>query len=355
MRGRARGTIDNRVGPHTMSILLRLAFFLFALFPGLVSAEPITLKLSFFTSDRTEAYQAAVEPFVDAVNAEANGLLHIRVYFSGALGSDQTKTAQTVLDGKADIALVITVLAPHLFYDNKIMEMPGLFHSTREATLVFTRLIAANALKGYSDFFVIGAFATAPTTIHTRSPVVSLKDLIGKKIGSNNATEGIALEKLGMHPVVLPVTKYAGAISSGIIDGVAKSPLVLFDFGIARFATYHYLLDVSSVPLALLMSRKKFDSLPKRAQDIIRKYSGEWVATRYIESVDEANKQALEKLSSDPRRKVIAPSQADIETAEDAFKSVVEEWAAKSAHNLQLLALVRAEIAKLRSSKETRP
>ena len=329
--------------------LLRCFVIALVLLPAAAAAEPITLKLSFFTSDRTEAYQAGVEPFVDAVNAEAKELLHIQVYFSGALGSDQTKTAQTVLDGEADIALAITVLAPHLFYDNKIMEMPGLFHSTREATLVFTRLIAANALKGYSDFFVIGAFATAPETIHTRSPVVSLKDLIGKKIGSNNLSEGIALKKLGMHPVVLPVTKYAGAISGGIIDGVAKSPLVLLDFGIARFATYHYLLDVSSIPLALLMSRKKFDSLPKRAQDIIRKYSGEWVATRYIESVDDANKQALEKLSSDPRRKVITPSQADIETADDAFKSVVAEWAAKSPHNRELLRLVESELAKLRS------
>ena len=235
---------------------------------SIATAEPITLKLSYFSSDRTVGYLAGIKPFVDAVNDEANGLLHIKVYFSGALGKDQSKTAQSVLDGTTDMAFVVPGLAPNLFSDDKVMEMPGLFRDTREASLVFTRLIAAGALRGYEKFFVIEAIASAPETIHTRSPVASLKDLIGKKIGINNETQGTALEKLGMRPVFLPATDAAMAISSGKIDGVAKSPSILFDFGITRFATYHYLLGTSVVPLALLMSRKKFDSLPEQAQAI---------------------------------------------------------------------------------------
>ncbi len=162
-----------------------------------------------------------------------------------------------------------------------------------------------------------------------RLPVVSLKDLIGKTIGINNETQGVALEKLGMHPVFLPATDAAMAISGGKIDGVAKSPSILFDFGITRFATYHYLLGTSVVPLALLMSRKKFDSLPKQAQAIIQKYSGEWAAGRWIDGYREDNKRALERLKADPRRKVINPSPVDLHTAQAAFKSVIEEWAAK--------------------------
>ena len=162
----------------------------FAAMPA-AADEPITLKLSFFASDRTDAYQSAVKPFVDAVNAEAKakGLLHIHVYFSGALGKDQSTEAQSVLDGFADIALVVTGLQPDMFYDNTIVELPGLFQDTREATLVFTRLVAAHVLQGY-EVFVIGAFATEPETIHCHAPVAGLKDLIGKRIGTNNKMEG---------------------------------------------------------------------------------------------------------------------------------------------------------------------
>ena len=82
----------------------------------------------------------------------------------------------------------------------------------------------------------------------------------------------------------MPVNMIAEAISSGNIDGAAVPASMLFEFGIARVATYHYFLPISPAPLALLMNRKKFDALPAPAQDIIRKYSGEWAADRFIES-----------------------------------------------------------------------
>jgi TRAP-type transport system periplasmic protein len=46
-----------------------------------------------------------------------------------------------------------------------VLELPGLFHDLREATLSYNGLIRANALRGYEDFFVIGAFSTGPGTI----------------------------------------------------------------------------------------------------------------------------------------------------------------------------------------------
>src|SRR6478672_4587157 len=74
------------------------------LLPLTATAEPVTLKLSFFTSDRSVAYQTAVKPFVDAVNSEGEGLLKIDVYPSGALGKVQRDLPKQVLDGIADIA-----------------------------------------------------------------------------------------------------------------------------------------------------------------------------------------------------------------------------------------------------------
>lgn len=41
------------------------------LWPLAAQAEPIKLERSFFTSDRTVAYRAAIEPFVDATAQRA--------------------------------------------------------------------------------------------------------------------------------------------------------------------------------------------------------------------------------------------------------------------------------------------
>ena len=57
-------------------------------------ADPIELKLSFFSSDRSVLYLSAIKPFVDAVNAEAKNLIHIQTYPGGMLGKDVTLPCQ---------------------------------------------------------------------------------------------------------------------------------------------------------------------------------------------------------------------------------------------------------------------
>lgn len=332
-------------------VLARCALFAFALLPCGAAAEPIRLKLSFFTSDRSQAYQHTVKPFVDAVNAEGKGLLEIEVFFSGALGRLQAQQPQLVLDGVADIAMVVPGQTPDLFQDTAVIELPGLFRDAREATLTYTRLIAVHALKGYEDFFVIGSFAANPNSIHSRKPIASLVDLKGQRLRTNNLREAAALEQLGAVPVLLSIIQTPDAISSGTIDGTTLPPSALLDFGIARATSNHYLLRTSAAPLALLMNRNKFDSLPEQAKTLVRKYSGEWAAARFIEDSKILEKQELKRIQSDPKRTVVFPSQPDLDTAQVAFSAVIQEWQARNPHNLELLKAVETEIAKLRSTR----
>ena len=167
-------------------IVLQFIIAASLLLPTAADAEPIKLKLSFFSSNRSMTYIAAIKPFVDAVNAEAKGLVEIDVAFSGALGKDIALQPKLVLDGAFDIAFVVPGYTPEQFPDNAVIELPGLFRDMREATLVYTQLIARNALIGYSDFFVIGAYVTDLETIHGRVAIRAIDDLKGKKIRINN-------------------------------------------------------------------------------------------------------------------------------------------------------------------------
>jgi TRAP-type C4-dicarboxylate transport system substrate-binding protein len=328
-------------------ILARCALFAFALLPTVAAAEPIKLSLSFFTSDRSTIYLAAAKPFVDAVNAEAKGLIEIDVSFSVGKQAQQT---QLVLDGTADLAFIIPGLTPQQFPDTAIIEMPGLFRSMREATLVYTQLVATNALSGYENFVVVGAFANEPESIHTRRPVASLDGLKGMKIRANNPTEAAALEKLGMVPAAMPVNLISEAIGSGQLDGTAMALSPLEEFGIGRVVSHHYLLRIASAPMALVMNRATFDRLPSKAKDIIQKYSGAWAAARYLATYEPVIAQVMEHLKSDPKRTLVSPSQPDLETANSAFKSIVADWAAKSPHDHALLSKAAAEISKTRAA-----
>jgi TRAP-type C4-dicarboxylate transport system substrate-binding protein len=319
-----------------------------ALCPGVVNADPITLKLAFFSSDRSTTYLAAVKPFVDAVNAEGKGLVEIVLYSGGVLGRDIARQPQVVLDGEADIAFVVPGYSPERFSDNSVVELPGLFRNTREGTEVYTGLIAENALKGYEDFVVIGAYVTEPATIHSRMPIDSIGDLKGKRIRVNNPGEAVALERLGALPVQMEIIRIAAAMSSGTIDGAAVPKTPLNDYGIKRVATNHYLLGTSGSPLALLMNGKRFEALPKPAKDIIRKYSGEWAAARFIESYDRSDELALEQLKSDPKRNLVFPSSSDLDLAQSVFKSIIADWLENKPRHQELLQKVETELAKSR-------
>ena len=329
----------------------RGAIVALALLPVAAAAEPIKLKLAFFSSDRANVYLAAIRPFVDAVNGEANDLIDIEVFFSGTLGKAQEEQAQLVLDGRADIAFVTPGLTPDRFPDNTVIELPGLYRDMREATLVYTRLTAADALRGYEDFFIVGAFTSEPQSIHTRRRVTSLDDLKGMKIRANNLIQAATLAKLGMVPVITPLNQVANAISAEIIDGAPTTTTILFEFGISRVTTFHYLLGIGGSPLAVLMNRKKFESLPAPAQRIIRKYSGKWTAERFIEKFDAVNLQTMEQLTSDPKRMVVAPSKSDMERIAAAFRAVTADAMDKSPHSRELLQAATSEIAKLRASE----
>ncbi len=334
-----------------LRMLPRFAVLALSLLAGAAAAEPIKLNLAFFSSDRSTSYLAVVKPFVDAVNTEAKGLAEIDVRFSGALGKDPAQQLELVLDGTADIAYVIPGYRPDRFADSAVIELPGLFQDMREATLVFTRLVAAKALRDYDDFVVIGAFASELASIHCRVPVASLDDMKGKKLRANNPTGAAVLEGLGVAPVVLPVNQIAEGMSSGRIDCASLPPAPLFEFGVARVAAHHFFLRTSAAPLVVLMSRKKFASLPEQVQGIIRKYSGEWSAARFIEIREVIEAEVMQRLKSDPKRQIVLPSQSDLDKAQNVFKSVVEEWAAASPHNRELLDMARAEIVKLRSTR----
>src|SRR3569832_2082678 len=107
------------------AIVLAAAFLLLACGRGF--AEPIVLKLSFYTSDRSTIYQCQVKPFVDAVNAEGAGLVRIEVYFSGAISPAQAEQPSLVRSGGADLAAIVPGATPDDFPDTTVFGAPGLF------------------------------------------------------------------------------------------------------------------------------------------------------------------------------------------------------------------------------------
>jgi len=145
--------------------------------PFAAKADPQKLKLAMFSADTEMTWVAAIKPWADAVNKAGAGIVAIDEYPNGALGRALPQQAQMVLDGVADIAFVIPGVTPGRFPDNEVMDLPGLFRNIREATLVYTRLMDRHVIRGFDDYYVLGAMGTTPFEIDSRAKITSLADL----------------------------------------------------------------------------------------------------------------------------------------------------------------------------------
>lgn len=319
--------------------------------PGVACAEPINLRLSFFTSDRSQIYQTSVKPFVDAVNTAGEGLVHIEVFFSGAITDVQSQLPEVVSNGTADLAYIVPVRTPGRFHDTSVMELPTLFRNPREASRVYLELARDGTLAGYDDFYVVGAIVSDPESVHSRKPTASIADLKGQRIRANNQTEVDMLQRFGAVPVLLASNKATEAVSSETIDGVTFPPFMLFEFGVGRVVTHHFMIGLGGVPTALVMNRKKFESLPPQAQSIVREFAGERLTDYTTRRLEELDRDTLSALEADPRRTVSFPDPADAKAIHEVYDQELAQFAGSSSHNRALLARVEGQLAKMRASE----
>jgi TRAP-type C4-dicarboxylate transport system substrate-binding protein len=132
------------------------------------------------------------------------------------------------VDNVAEIASILPGYTPERFHDNTIVELPGLFESPREASVVYTQLVASGTITGYEEYFVIAALMSPPINIQSRRPIASIEDLKGLAVRINDTTEAAVFEELGMRPVPMAINLTLEAISNGEL-GSATVPAAVFE------------------------------------------------------------------------------------------------------------------------------
>ena len=334
-----------------MKLKALLVLAAFACASAWAQAQPIKLKMATFSPDSERLYNTVKKPFAEAVNKAAGGAIEIELYPNGALGRAPQQQAQMVLDGVTDIGFIVPPFTPGRFPDSEVLELPGMFQNLAEGTRVYERLVANGVLRDYDEYIPIGTWSTPPFSLHANRPLNSVQDLKGKKVRGSGVIQIESLKSLGAVPVGMPPTEVPEAMSRRTIDASTSQPAVVFDFGLARVTSHHYFIRLGVVPLAVVMNKKKFESLPPAGQAAIKKYSMDWMNKIYIESMLDYDKALVKKLQDDPKRTVVFPSAADQTAADTAFAPVIKAWAAKTPRHAEVYKAAVAEIARDRARK----
>jgi TRAP-type C4-dicarboxylate transport system substrate-binding protein len=316
--------------------------------PLSAQAQPVTLKLSFFGPAAEASYDRVIRHWVDAVNKDPAGALKIDAFPNGALGKVLPAQPQLVLDGVADIAFINPGLTPGRFPDDQILELPGLFRSFEEAIKTYQALTEQNVLRGYEEYVVLGSFMNLSYNLFGRKPMRNLADLKGLKVRIVGATIGQTVKEFGMVPVLMPPNEIAEAMGRGTVDAATVTPTAVVDFGLERVANNDFMVPLGHGPLAVVMSRKKYEALSPEAKAQLKKYDVSWFNALFIRAMGDYHNELVARFKTDSRRKVAQVSAADQLELNKVFEKVTAEWAGKNERNAQVLAKTREILAGLR-------
>ena len=312
-------------------------------------AEATKLKFAVFTPDKEMTFVNVMKPFAANVAKASQGTVEFELFPNGALGRDPGKQMKIVQDGVADLAWIIPSYTPGVFPDDEVIELPGIVRDSKEGSIAIWRMWEKGLIRGYENLVPLAIFTSDPYTVHTNFNLRKMDDMKGKNIRAAGPVASDSIKAMGGVPVGMPFTQITESISRGVIDGTLAHPIALFDFGVAKVATHHYLARFGTVTLSIVMNKAKFDALPQPAKDALLKYRGEPQSKAFGDMVIKRNNELLAQWSKDKKHQVVRLSDADEAAFMTTVAPVIAAWEAKSPRNKQLLDALQAELGKVRS------
>ena len=158
-----------------------------------------------------------------------------------------------------------------------------------------------------------------------------------KRFQASGTEQQDLLRALGGVPVgTVSVREVAEAISRGVVDGTPKDWIALHSFRIADAAKNHVDIPLGASTIMIAMNRARFDGLPAKAQEAIRKNSGE-VFSRLAGSMFDARlKTDYERTAADKEHVIVHLPPEERARWDGATAKVMDAWRKESPRNEKL-------------------
>lgn len=274
-----------------------------AMVPVHGQAQTITLKFSHFLSSNSNFQKQIAEPWCAAIENDSGGRLKCQIYPALQLGGTPAQLADQVKNGVADVAWTSPSYSTGRFPRTEALELPFTLPSDGlRGSRAMWEFTTRYAMEDYKDFHLLAMFsATNPIISTSKKPVIVASDLNGLRLRSPSRFISLFLSALGATPVNMPVAQVTEGIAKGVLDGVLAPWEVLPSTKIDEVTTYHMesfneLPGFSLTPLAIMMNKAKYESLPADLKAVIDKHSGMSLVELAAKSFDDGNAQARKKL-----------------------------------------------------------
>ncbi len=281
---------------------------------------------------------------------KSGGKLKLVTYYDGALGNDTT-ASQQVRTGSLDMVLTSTAPLVGAIPQLAVFDLPFLFSNEREADQVLDGPIG----KSFAPRFEAAGLVNLAywengfrNVTNSRHPVTRWEDLQGVKMRvMQNKVFLDTFSALGSNPTPLAFSEVYSALETRTVDG-QENPVALIEnmkfYEVQKFLS---LTRHAYSPLAVLVSKKKYDTLSPQEQAVLQEcaIAGQAESRRVGRAADA---QVIAKLKK-AGMQVNEVSPAELQRMRERVKNVYAVHGKVAGEDT--LAAVNAELQRIRAAK----
>jgi TRAP-type transport system periplasmic protein len=319
---------------------MKKAFKYFKLFAAIViigsassvngNAQTIELKMAHFMSPLHIQHQQSFVPFTQEVESLTGGKVKIRIYPGGALG-DALQLADAVKTGVTDIAFIVPSYTTGRFLRTSVFDLPFIFDNAVQATEVLYEVYDEYLAEDFKDYKVLWFYSCDTGQLHSVvKPIRKLEDRQGMKMRAPSSNMSEALRLLGANPVSMPLSELAVALDKNVIDGVLSPGTSLTDFKLTAVIKNTTMIDFYISPMAVIMNKEKFNSLPDYAKKALEQASGKNRGLKAAKIYDDYAQLSLKDLSDTGKIKIFNLSPAEKKKFVEKVAKMKMDWVTKN-------------------------
>jgi TRAP-type C4-dicarboxylate transport system substrate-binding protein len=342
----AHGRVSRRLAHGLTAFLVGAA----ALFAAHVGAAEI--KVATIAPDGS-SWMREMRGGAERIKERTGGRVEIKFYPGGVMGND-AQVLRKIRIGQLHGGAFTTGGLGERYPALNLYGIPLLFRSLDEIDYVRARLdpklIAGLEQAGFVSFgFSEGGFAN----LMANEPVRTIEDLRRKKVWvpEGDQISFLAMETLGLSPVVLPPTDVLTGLQTGLLDVVAASPVVALVLQWHTKVKYRTELPVSYSMGIFALDARVFDRLAAEDQAVVREVMGEVMGKIDTTSRDD-NRRAADVMTS-AGVEPVPVNPADVEDWRAALESIYPQLRGRPDMDAALLDEMLALLVEYRSLGRT--
>jgi TRAP-type C4-dicarboxylate transport system substrate-binding protein len=280
-----------------MTILLVIAA-LFAVAVEQLPAQQYTIKFATLATEGTTWINVFKEMDA-AIRKESGGRIGFKIYPGGVQGEDKDVMRKIRL-GQIQSAGITGVGVGEISSKLRILDAPFLFQNPEEIDYLH-QVMDAEFEQAFrdNDFVLLGWAEVGFVYVYSNTPVRTTADMKGVKMWmwEGDQIAEAAFRALGIQPIPMSVVDVFTSLQTGLINAAYTSPLAALALQWNTRVKYMLSVPLADASGAVVIAKKRFDSLPPDLQEILLRNGKKYMAelTRKSREENAAAIQTLKK------------------------------------------------------------